>query len=282
MSIRIVTDSGADMESQEFDQLQVSLIPMPITIDQETYLADRNFSKTDFFRMLGEAKSFPTTSQPAPSDMEAVFQEAQEAGDEVIYITLSSALSGTFQTANLIKTMGEYTCVYVVDSLSATLGQKLLVMEAARLRDQGMCAQDIVNELESIKGRIRIFAGIDTLEYLYKGGRLSKASASLGTLTRIKPVITVTQEGLVQVVGKGVGTGKAMSIVLSFVEKNPIDYNYPVMGIFSGNMDNLTGLLEKAKKQDLEVAPEQCFGLGPAIGSHIGVGAHGFVYIAKE
>lgn len=282
MSIRIATDSGADMEALEFDRLHVELIPMPITVDQRTYLADKNFNKTDFFHMLEKAEIFPTTSQPSPTDMEAVFKSAKQAGDQLIYITLSSALSGTYQTANLVKTMGEYTNVFVVDSLSATLGQKLLVLHAAKLRALGRSAEEIVEELEALKGRIRIFAGIETLEYLYKGGRLSKASASLGTLARIKPVITVTQEGLVQVVGKGLGTAKAMSIVLNFVEKNPVDLDYPVMGVYSGNMDNMTILREKAKKIGLDVSEDQCFSLGPAIGAHVGAGAHGFIYITKE
>lgn len=282
MSIRIATDSGADMEALEFDRLHVELIPMPITVDQRTYLADKNFNKTDFFHMLEKAEIFPTTSQPSPTDMEAVFKSAKQAGDQLIYITLSSALSGTYQTANLVKAMGEYTNVFVVDSLSATLGQKLLVLHAAKLRALGRSAEEIAQELEALKGRIRIFAGIETLEYLYKGGRLSKASASLGTLARIKPVITVTQEGLVQVVGKGLGTAKAMSIVLNFVEKNPVDLDYPVMGVYSGNMDNMTILREKAKKIGLDVSEDQCFSLGPAIGAHVGAGAHGFIYITKE
>lgn len=282
MSIRIATDSGADMEALEFDRLHVELIPMPIMVDQRTYLADKNFNKADFFQMLEKAEIFPTTSQPAPTDMEAVFKSAKQAGDQLVYITLSSALSGTYQTANLVKAMGEYDNVFVVDSLSATLGQKLLVLQASKLRDSGMGAAQIAEELEALKGRIRIFAGIETLEYLYKGGRLSKASASLGTLARIKPVITVTQEGLVQVVGKGLGTAKAMSIVLSFVEKNPVDPDYPVMGVYSGNMDNMTILREKAQKIGLDVSEEQCFCLGPAIGAHVGSGAHGFIYITKE
>lgn len=282
MSIRIVTDSGADLETKEYDQYHIELIPLAVTVDQRTYHADKNFNKIDFFHMLEKAEIFPTTSQPAPSDIEAVFKSAQLAGDYLIYITLSSALSGTYQTANLVKTMGDYKNVFVVDSLSATLGQKLLVLQAAKLRDQGHSAEEIASELEALRGRIRIFAGIDTLEYLYKGGRVSRATANIGTLAHIKPVITVNQEGQVQVIGKGLGTGKAMSLVLSYVAKNPIDTSYPVMGVYSGSMDNINGLREKAKKQGIDLPEEQCFCLGPAIGAHVGPGAHGFIYITTE
>lgn len=282
MSIRIVTDSGADLEAQEFEQLQVELVPLSITVDQRTYQANKTFNKADFFRMLEKADIFPTTSQPAPGDFDAIFSDARAHGEDVVYIALSSALSGTCQTANTVKLLGEYDNVYIVDSLSATLGQKLLVLEAAKLRDRGYTAAEIAAELEAIKSRIRIYAGVDTLEYLYKGGRLSRASASIGTLARIKPVITVTQEGTVHVAGKGMGKAKAMSIVNGLVEKNPPDWAYPVLGIYSGNQDNLTELREKAQKIGLNVPEEHCFGLGPVIGAHVGPGAYGFIYIGQE
>lgn len=283
MSIRIVTDSGADLEAYEYDQLQVELIPIPMTMDGTTYLADAGFDKNDFFRMLKEAESFPTTSQPSPAQFQAVFEDARQKGDELIYITLSSGLSGTYQSACMIRDLEEYGNVYVVDSMTATLGQKLLVLEAVRLRQQGKTAREIAETLESIRDRVRIYAGIDTLEYLYKGGRLSRASASIGTLARIKPVIAVNEEGKIQLIGKGLGIGKAISIVNSFVEKMPPDPNYPILCVYSGNMDNLTELRGKAEKAlGLQVPEEQCFSLGPVIGAHIGEGAFGFIYISKE
>lgn len=283
MSIRIVTDSGADLESYEYQELQVELIPIPMTMDGTTYLADASFDKSDFFRMLKEAEAFPSTSQPSPAQFQAIFEDARQKGDELIYITLSSGLSGTYQSACMIRDLDEYDNVYVVDSLTATLGQKLLVMEAVRLRKQGKTAREIAATLESIRDRVRIYAGIDTLEYLYKGGRLSRASASIGTLARIKPVISVNVEGKIQLIGKGLGIGKAISIVNSFVEKMPPDPNYPVLCVYSGSPANLTELREKAKKAiDLDVPEEQCFSLGPVIGAHIGEGAFGFIYISKD
>ena len=199
MSIRIFTDSAADLEPEEFASYGIELIPLSITVDQRIYQADLKFNKADFFRMLEQSPIFPTTSQPAPADFETVFEEAREAGDEIVYISISSALSGTFQCANVVKAMGEFEHVYLVDSLSATLGQKLLVLHAAWLRDRGFGAAEIAARLDGLKHRIRIFAGLDTLEYLQKGGRLSKTAAGLGTLARIKPVVTVSQAGTVQV-----------------------------------------------------------------------------------
>lgn len=285
MSIRIVTDSAGDLEPEEFASYGIELVPLSITVDQRIYSADLKFNKQDFFRMLKASPIFPTTSQPAPADFEAVFEDAREKGDEVVFISLSSALSGTFQCASVVKAMGEMEHVHLVDSLSATLGQKLLVLHGAWLRDRGFPAREIAARLTALRSRVRIYAGLDTLEYLQKGGRLSKTAAGLGTLARIKPVVTVSPQGTVAVAGKCLGKAKAMSQVAALMEENPPDTRFPVYGIYSGcgqDMENLTELLEKLRKKGLEIPREQCFCIGPVIGAHVGPGAYGVAYIAKE
>lgn len=217
MSIRIITDSAADLEPEEFTQYNLELVPLTITVDQRIYTADTKFNKQDFFRLLEASNIFPTTSQPSPADFETIFEDAREKGDEIIYVSLSSALSGTFQCASVVKAMGEYDNVYLVDSLSATLGQKLLVLHGAWLRDRGFPAAEIAARLTNLRSRIRIYAGLDTLEYLQKGGRLSKAAAGIGALARIKPVITVNPQGGVAVAGKYLGKSKAMSQIASLL-----------------------------------------------------------------
>lgn len=280
--IRIFTDSGADLEVSEFQACGVELIPLSITVDQRIYPADLKFNKADFFRMLEATPIFPTTSQPAPADFETVFAEAKEAGDEIVYISISSALSGTFQCANVVRAMGEFENVYLVDSLTATLGQKLLVLHAVQLRDRGFSAAEIVQRLNALRGRIRIFAGLDTLEYLQKGGRLSKTAAGLGTLARVKPVVTVSQAGTVQVAGKCLGKAKAMSQIAALLSENPPDLSFPLYGVYCSRDDNLTELRQKLAKNGVVIPSEHCFGIGPVIGAHIGPGAYGIVYVAKE
>lgn len=282
MSIRIVTDSGADLDAREYQQLSVDLIPLSITVDHRTYPANAAFNKTDFFRMLEKAEIFPTTSQPAPADFQKVFEDARQNGDEVIYIALSSALSGTCQCASLVKELEEHDHVHIIDSLSATFGQKLLVLETVRLRELGYTASEIVAELEALKSRVRIYAGVDTLEYLYKGGRLNRAAAGLGTLAHIKPVISLSREGTVHLSGKGLGKAKAMNIVCDLVAKDLPDPAYPILGAYSGSPDNLILLRQKLSKLDLDIPEENCFILGPVIGAHIGPGAYGIIYIAQK
>lgn len=280
--IRILTDSAADLEPQEFSSLGLELVPLSITVDQRIYQADLRFNKQDFFRLLEASPIFPTTSQPAPADFETLFADAQQKGDEVIYVSLSSALSGTFQCASVVQAMGDFSNVYLVDSLTATLGQKLLVLHAAWLRDRGFPAAEIAARLNALRSRIRIFAGLDTLEYLQKGGRLSKTAAGIGTLARIKPVVTVSRQGAVQVAGKCLGKSKAMSQIVSLLEKEPPDLRYPLYGVYSGSRDNLDELRQKVAKSGLDIADEMCFGIGPVIGAHIGPGGYGVVYVAKE
>ena len=254
MSIRIITDSAADLEPEEFTQYSLELVPLTITVDQRIYTADTKFNKQDFFRLLEASNIFPTTSQPSPADFETIFEDAREKGDEIIYVSLSSALSGTFQCASVVKAMGEYDNVYLVDSLSATLGQKLLVLHGAWLRDRGFPAAEIAARLTNLRSRIRIYAGLDTLEYLQKGGRLSKAAAGIGALARIKPVITVNPQGGVAVAGKCLGKGKAMSQIASLLEaESP---GHPVPGLRS--LQQQPGQSGRSAKKDRQNRHGDC------------------------
>ncbi len=280
MSIRIVTDSGADLEPEEYTRYGVELVPLGLTIDGRIYSANQKFNKTDFFRLLEAAKVFPKTSQPAPAEFEALFEDARGQGDEVIYISIASALSGTYQTASVVKGMGEYENVHIVDSRTATLCQKLLVLQAAHLRDQGKSVQEVVTALEALRGRVRVYAGLETLEYLRKGGRLGRAAAGLGTLARIKPVVTVDRDGSVQVAGKCMGKLRAMKEIAGLVAEKPIDRRFPVYGVYSGAKDNALELMERLGSD--APAPEHLYSLGPVIGAHIGPGAYGIVYVEAE
>lgn len=138
------------------------------------------------------------------------------SGDECVIITISSVLSGTYQSAFLVKNMLDYENCYVVDSLNATAGQRLLVDYAVKLRGEGKSAKEIFDELEIVKTKIKLYACVDTLEYLHKGGRLSKTAYTVGTFANIKPVIRVSEEGAVEV------SSKAMSMKggINVIQKN--------------------------------------------------------------
>ena len=208
--IRIITDSAADLSPAEYEQLNITCIPLTVMFGEAEYQENVNLGKDQFYDLLLNSGHPPKTAQPSPQLLMDLFEEAHAAGDSAIYITLSSALSGTYQNAVMTKNLLGYDNCHVVDSLNATGGQRLLVQYAARLRDEGKTVEEIIAGVEDIRGRITLYACIDTLEYLYKGGRISQTVYKLGTLANIKPIITVERDGGIGIPAKAMGMRKGI------------------------------------------------------------------------
>ena len=208
MSIRIITDSGADIPQRlgastgENPRDDLTILPMHVYFGEKEFLDGVNLSHQQFYEMLIESEELPKTSQIPPYEFEQVYEQAVAAGEQVVVITISSKLSGTYQSACVAAEDYEGK-VYVVDSLNATLGERCLVDYALRLKDQGKTAEEIVAELTQARKRIRLLALLDTLEYLKRGGRISKSVAMVGGMLSIKPVVSVV-DGEVVMVGKAV------------------------------------------------------------------------------
>ena len=173
--VQIITDSAADLEPREYEKLGVTCIPLRVAFGDAEYRENVDLDKVKFYELLLSSVEFPKTSQASPAVLEGIFADAKAAGDEAIYITLSSALSGTYQTACMIRDDAEYEGAYVFDSRNATGGQRMIVEYACRLRDQGLNAAQIVEGLASMRDRVELYAVVNTLEYLHKGGRISHA-----------------------------------------------------------------------------------------------------------
>ena len=280
MATRIITDSSADLTAQEAEALHVHIVSMSIQFGDRSYLDGVDLSKPEFYQLLAAGKDSPTTAQPTPADFLTPLEEAKEAGDEAVVIPLSSQLSGTYQSAVIAKDMCEYSPIQVVDSRSASAGIHLLVEEACRLRDSGASAQEIAQALEALKGRVRIFALIDTLEYLRRGGRLSNLQASLGTVTKLKPVISV-RAGAVMVVGKAFGVSAAMKQLLRFLAEHPVDNSFPAYALYSDDESRVDDFIPRLRELDLLPKELRRCSIGPTIGTHIGPGAVGMAYIEK-
>jgi DegV family protein with EDD domain len=210
-----------------------------------------------------------------------LFEEAHAAGDEAIYITLSSALSGTYQNAVMTKNLLGYDSCHVLDSRNATGGQRLLVEYAARLRDQGKSASGIMAALEDVRSRITLFACIDTLEYLYKGGRISQTTYKLGTLANIKPIITVEPEGSVGIPAKAMGMRKGMDYQCKQVSARPASAEHPFYVMYTNNRSVAEALAKRLETIGITTADDHIIQVGAAIGSHIGPDACGLVYVAE-
>lgn len=277
--IRIITDSASDIVDNRREDLTV--LPVSITFGSEEFRDGITLTHEAFYEKLIECDALPVTSQVAPFAFEEAFREAVEAGGQVIAITLSSKLSGTYQSA-CIGAEGFGGKVRVVDSENASIGQHALVEYALRLKDAGLGFEEIVERLEADKKRIRLIALLDTLEYLKKGGRISKAAAMAGSLLSIKPVIAI-QCGEVAILGKARGSKQGNNLLAEQIRQTGgIDFEKPFVLGYTGLSD---AMLQKYIKDHESFWKSSVDGLetssvGGTIGTHIGPGAIGVAFFS--
>lgn len=280
--VRIITDSAADFEPQELEALNITCIPLMVMFGDEEYQENVTLTKEKFYNLLLGTQDMPKTAQASPQILMDLFEEANDSGDEAIYICLSSALSGTYQSAVMTCNMLGYDSCFVVDSRNATGGQRMILEHAAALRDQGKSASEIVAAAENLRGRIELYACINTMEYLYKGGRISHTTYKLGTLANIKPIITVDKEGRVEVPAKAMGMRKGMDYLCKRPAARKPDSEFPLYVMYTNNRSAARELVKHLAAAGWEV-PDSCIiQVGAAIGSHIGPDACGLVYVAAE
>lgn len=278
--IKIITDSSSDIPLDKAKEIDVAIVPLTIIFDKEEFLDRYTITPDEFYAKLGNSKNLPTTSQPSPNSFLTEIEKAKNTGDDVIIITLSSKLSGTYQSATIAKQMSEYDNVHIIDSLNATLGLQFLVDEAVRLRNEGKEVKEIVDTIETIKHKIKLVAAVDTLEYFVKGGRLSKTGGMAGTLLKIKPIVGLIDGGL-DVLGKSRGMLAASNKIIELIaQSGEMDLDYPVYvgytGSDEGNEKFFTNLQNEFKFENYKT-----FAIGPTIGTHAGPGAKGIVYKIK-
>lgn len=278
--IRIITDSAADFEQDELQRLNITCIPLNVFFGDREYPDDGSLTKQKFYELLTETDTFPKTAQASPQILMDLFEEADKAGDDAIYITLSSALSGTYMNAVMTKNLVGSPRCHVVDSRNGTGGQRMLVEIAAKLRDEGKTAAEIVAEIEALRSRVTLYACINTLEYLYLGGRISQTTYKLGTLANIKPIINVDEAGRVAVPGKAMGMRKGMDTLCKYTQQFPRDEKYPFCLMYTSNKAVAEELGQQLSRYGIDAGDNYCQ-VGPAIGSHIGPEACGLVYIRK-
>lgn len=278
--IRIITDSTADIDLEQAKELAIDIVPLKVIIDGKEYKDRIDLQPTQFYQLLSDNDALPTTSQPSPQEFLTLYEEAKDQGDSVVVMTLSSQISGTYQSAMIAKDLAEYDNIYVVDSLNATQGLRLLVEKAIVLRTEGKTASEMFDILDIYKHRVCILAIVDTLEYFYKGGRLSKASAVAGTMLKLKPVVGLNN-GTLELIAKARGTQKATLKIIDLINKNGgIDLNEPISIGYTG--DNIG--LDKFENtlRDALGFKDVLYGfVGPVIGTHAGPGGRVIAYTKK-
>ena len=277
--VRIIVDSGSDLLPEVAKGRGIEVLPLLANVDGTEYRDGIDLGRDAFYELLEETGSFPKTSQVSPHTFAEAFREAREAGDEVIALTLSSALSGTYQSAKLAQAMVGEEGIYVIDSLSATYVIALVAEYACALRDEGLSTKQIVSEIERFKGRVKLVAVLDTLEYLQRGGRLPKAAARIGEAAKLKPVVVITEEGEVGLSTAVLGRKRALDALVKNVAKCPADPAFPAIPIYSYGTKSCEKMIERLAGTGMELSDKRQIGF--VIGSHIGPGAYGVVYVAK-
>lgn len=281
MSVRIMTDSASDLTLEELREMNVELIPMPLSCGDETIIDDKTTAIATIWEMLISGTDIKT-SQPSPDTFLSHFREAREAGDQVLCVLVSSGLSGTCQGAAIAKSMLDDEGIYIVDTLEVTASEKMLVCKACQLRDEGYSAAGIASKLEECKERTRLFACIDTLEYLVRGGRLSKTAGAVGTALQLKPIVSVTDEGLVEVEKKTLGIKRATKDLVQLIMNRGADSNELAVPLYAYDDANCLKFLESLKEAGFSAKLSEPMQIGSTVGVHIGPGGFGLAFMEDE
>ena len=281
MSVKIIVDSTADMTPEV--QARVGIVPLTVHFGEQEYVSGVDMDSRKFYEMLVESDVLPTTSQPTPAAFGDAFEEAVQAGCEVVCITCSGKLSGTYQSANIAAADYEGR-VHVLDSRTIAIGLGIFVEYALQLADRGCSAEEIVWKLMQKRDSVRLLAMVDTLEYLKKGGRISATAAFAGGLLNIKPVITLTG-GEIKVLGKARGSKQANNLLVQEIAKaGGVDFDKPLMLGYTGLNDALLQkyIQDSAALWEGQVSELPISIVGSVVGTHVGPGAVAVAFFAAE
>lgn len=271
MKTRIIVDSTADLTA-EFKS-RVHTVPLTVNFGDEEFIDGVTIDHKTFYEKLIESDVLPTTSQATPDAFIKEFEKAKNADEAAVVITLASKFSGTYQSAMIAAE--DYENIYIVDSASAAMGSGILVELAFKLLDAGKSAEEIAKALEEEKKKIIIVALVDTLEYLKKGGRISKTVAFAGGVLNIKPVLSVIN-GEINMLGKARGSKMGNNLLVQEIEKaGGIDFSKPVLLGYSGISDALLLKYIEDSRHIWEGNLQEIryTSVGSVIGTHAGPGA---------
>ncbi len=274
---KIMIDSSCDCREEN---LHDYFLPIAVSLDNKEYLDGVNLNPDQFYELLPAVQDFPKTAQPSPQSFIDIFEKVKDSGEELVYLCLSSALSGTYQTACMAKEMVDYDAIYIVDTKSATHCLHMMVLYAHQLATSGCTGAEIAEKCQNFRDRIHVFAGLDTLEYLRRGGRIGPAAALIGDIANIKPILTITDDGRVDSIAKAIGLGRAISTIVTKAASYEIDPHFPIWSMTTMGFENSEKLEEALAKKGIAVTRRQQ--VGPTVGAHLGPGLYGVIFVSKE
>lgn len=283
-TIRIITDSACDLDWEMIQQAGIEIISLHVTFGAETYKDMMEITRERFYEMLARAKELPRTSQPSPSDYVEIYQKDLAEADELLVLTLSSGLSGTYNAASLARGMlqaEQQERVWVFDTKAASVGQGLLALEAARRVKAGETTAEIVKALESFRDRLASVFTLDTLVYLEKGGRISKVQAMVGTILNVKPILQLDEAGRIVPREKVRGRKQALQRLLDIMAAEGDHLEDQVIGICHARAaqeaeETAAEIRRRFRVRDVVIGE-----ISAIIGTHVGPGCFAVFYQRK-
>lgn len=276
----VMTDSASDIPQ---GTPGILVVPLEVTFGEESFLDGVDLDHQQFYERLIESDQLPTTSMVVPSKFVAAFEEALTQADQLLVVTLSSKLSGTYDSA--VAAAEQFPGqVFVVDSLNACIGEAIVVQRGRELLDQGLSAAQAAAQLEKERHQVRLVALLGTLEYLRKGGRLNAAAAVMGEVLAIKPVIAI-EDGVVTVLGKARGSKNGANLLKKqIVAAGGVDFSRPYMVGYTGLSDSLLQkyIADNGELWETETHKLPQGSVGATIGTHVGPDAIAVTFFAKE
>lgn len=279
MSVKIIVDSTTDLLPSIREQ--VTVVPLTVCFGQEEFTDGVTITHEQFYEKLVECDVLPTTSQASPAAFSRVLSETLAPGDSALILTLSSELSGTYQSA--VIAAGEFEEVFVVDSSSVAIGTGILTEYALECVKKGMSAKEIAEEIERKKKDVCVIAMLDTLEYLKKGGRISSTAAFAGGILNIKPVVNI-EDGRINILGKARGSKQGNNLLIQEIQKaGGIDFKLPILLGYTGLTDVLLQKYIKDSRLLWEDAAESLryTSIGSVVGTHTGPGVIAAAFFRK-
>jgi len=280
--VKLIGDSTCDLSPDLIKKHDIEIIPLYVSFGEVSYKDGVDLTTEEMYKKVKESMMLPKTAAVSPGEFEQVFKKYIDQGYDVVYIGIGSKFSGTFQSAMLAKNMLETDHVYLVDSLNLSSGSGLLLLKASKYQKQGMSAEEIKKNVEKHVPLVRSQFVVDTLEYLYKGGRLNALSALMGKMLRVHPLIKVV-DGEMTVGKKAMGSmRKGLLIMLEEAKKEKENIDSDYMMITHSLAEDHYQYIKRKVDEEFSIDNLYETQAGCVISSHCGAGTIGILYILKE
>ncbi|MGL5353757.1 MAG: DegV family protein [Clostridium sp.] len=275
--IKIITDSCLDIPKQLIDENNIEVLPVLINFGEESYLDTVEITVQEMQKRIDAENELPTTAQITPTRFEECFKRNLEEGYQIVAVIMSSNMSGTYQSACLAKNMLESDDIVIIDSQTITSGQGLLVLEACKLRDEGLTISEMEKELNETKNKIKSSLAFESLDNLVKGGRISKTAAAIGTALGLRLILEM-KDGMMAVKDKIRGNKKVVKKIISDYESGNPDTSKPVALLMYENEELYNSLKDYLEENNIEYIHTM---VGCAVAIHSGPRAGGLLFISK-